>query len=101
MVSNTLNSMSEEQQTDIRLDISNKFYDELDKLIDKTYKEDNISYGEIELALLKMNDKMLQQKMTLMHQYLHSEDSGHTYTTETTKSTDSETKKDPEGSMYG
>ena len=48
-----------------------------------------------------MNDKRLQQKMTLMHQYLHSEDSGHTYTTETTKSTDSETKKDPEGSMYG
>lgn len=100
MVSNTLNTMSEEH-TDIRLDISNKFYDELDKLIDKTYKEDNISYGEIELALLKMGDKMLQQKMTLMHQYLHSEESGHTHTTETAKPTDSEPKKDPEGSMYG
>jgi hypothetical protein len=63
-----------EESGNIRIDIVDKFYDSLDELINKTYEEDNISYGEIELAFLKMDDKILQQKITLMHQYLHSED---------------------------
>ena len=74
----------------IRMDIVDKFYDSLDELINKTYKEDNISYGEIELAFLKMDDNILQHKITLMHQYLHSEDA--------VKST--EGKKEPSG-VYG
>lgn len=86
-----------EKQEDIRLDITNKFYDKLDNLIDTTYKEDNISYGEIELAFLKMSDKILQQKITLMHQYLHSEDSE----IPEKKEPETDSKKDPEGSMYG
>ena len=61
-----------EESVNIRIDIVDKFYDSLDELINKTYEEDNISYGEIELAFLKMDDKILQQKITLMHQYLHS-----------------------------
>ncbi len=59
----------------IRVDISDKMYTKMDDIIDELYKEHNISYGEIDLAMLKMNEKILQQKITLMHQYLHSEDS--------------------------
>jgi hypothetical protein len=87
-----------DEQVEIRLDVVDKFYNGLDKLIDKTYTEDNISYGEIELALLKMGDKMLQQKITLMHQYLHSEDSMHTHVKENPEESQD---KDPEGSIYG
>tara|TARA_R110000824_G_scaffold115163_7_gene266151 strand:- start:3712 stop:3993 length:282 start_codon:yes stop_codon:yes gene_type:complete len=91
-----------DEQGDIRLDISNKFYDQLDSLIDKSYKEDNISYGEIELALLKMGDKMLQQKMTLMHQYLHEEHPPHTHDSKNKDDKISdEPKKETDSSMYG
>lgn len=76
---------------DIRLDVSNNFYDKLDGLINDSYEEDNINYVEIELAFLKMNDKILQQKITLMHQYLHSSDAD----VSTNKS-----KKEPSG-VYG
>lgn len=89
------------EQLEIRIGVVDKFYKKLDKLIDTAYKKDNISYGEIETAFLKMNEKILQQKITLMHQYLHSEEAGHTHTTEAVKLADSEPKKDPEGSMYG
>ncbi len=82
--------MAEEKQPEIRLDISDKFYERLDGLIDELYKEDNISYGEIELAFLKMDEKILQQKISLMHQYLHSEDS----------ETSLPDKKEPSG-VYG
>lgn len=65
----------EDNALNIRVDIADKFYTKMDDIIDELYKEHNISYGEIEMAMLKMNEKILQQKITLMHQYLHSEDS--------------------------
>jgi S-adenosylmethionine hydrolase len=65
----------QDNNLNIRIDIADKFYEKMDNIIDELYKEHNISYGEIELAMLKMNEKILQQKITLMHQYLHSEDS--------------------------
>ena len=68
--------MAEEktEQESIRLDVVDKFYDKLDGLIDKAYKKDKISYGELDLAFLRMNDKILQQKITLMYSYLKDED---------------------------
>ena len=50
------------------------FYNGLDTLIDDAFEKDKISYGEIEVAFVKMNDKILQQKITLMHHYLKEED---------------------------
>ena len=58
----------------IRLDVVDAFYDGLDTLIDDAFEKDKISYGEIEVAFVKMNDKILQQKITLMHHYLKEED---------------------------
>jgi hypothetical protein len=80
----------EQDAFNIRLEISDKFYEKMDEAINELYKEHNISYGEIELAILKMNEKILQQKITLMHTYLHSEDSEVTLPS----------KKEPSG-VYG
>jgi|TARA_R100000781_G_C4075550_1_gene125959 hypothetical protein len=56
-----------------RWDIVTEFYTVLDDNITKMYKSDKITYGEIEIAMMMMNDKILQQKVTLMHEYLKSE----------------------------
>ena len=62
------------EEANIRLDVVDAFYDGLDNLIDDAFEKDKISYGEIEIAFVKMNDKILQQKITLMHHFLISED---------------------------
>jgi hypothetical protein len=61
------------EEANVRLDVVDKFYDGLDTLIDDAFEKDKISYGEIEIAFVKMNDKILQQKITLMHHYLIDE----------------------------
>ena len=67
--------MAEEktEQPNIRLDVIDKFYDKLDGLIEKAYKKDKISYGELDIAFLRMNDKILQQKITLMYSFFKDE----------------------------
>ena len=67
--------MAEEktEQASIRLDVVDKFYDKLDGIIDKAYKKDKISYGELDIAFLRMNDKILQQKITLMYSFFKDE----------------------------
>jgi len=67
--------MSDDEIDNIRLEVVDTFYNGLDKLIDESYEKDKISYGEIEIAFIKMNDKILQQKITLMHHYLTDEHS--------------------------
>ena len=62
------------EEANIRLDIVDAFYNGLDTLIDDAFEKDKISYGEIEVAFVKMNDKILQQKITLMHHFLKEED---------------------------
>lgn len=86
-----------DEQPDIRLDIVDKFYNGIDKLIDKLFEEDNISFGEIEFGFLKMNEKIMQQKITLMYHYLKNEGEGHSQTTEVDKVPE---KEKPDG-MYG
>lgn len=56
-----------------RWDIVTRFYNIVDDGITEMYKSDKITYGEIEIAMMMMNDKILQQKMTLMNEYLKSE----------------------------
>ena len=75
------------EEDNIRLEVVDTFYDGLDKLVDKAYEKDKISYGEIEIAFVKMNDKILQQKITLMHHYLKEED----------EEGDGKTKDEPHG----
>ena len=62
------------EEANIRLDVVDAVYDGLDTLIDDAFEKDKISYGEIEVAFVKMNDKILQQKIPLMHHYLNEED---------------------------
>jgi len=75
------------EEDNIRLEVVDTFYDGLDKLVDEAYEKDKISYGEIEIAFVKMNDKILQQKITLMHHYLKEED----------EEGDGKTKDEPHG----
>jgi len=75
------------EEENIRLEVVDTFYDGLDKLVDKAYEKDKISYGEIEIAFVKMNDKILQQKITLMHHFLTEED----------KNGDGKSKDEPHG----
>ena len=67
--------MAEEktEQESIRLNVVDKFYDKLDGIIEKAYKKDKISYGELDIAFLRMGDKILQQKITLMYSFLKDE----------------------------
>jgi C-terminal processing protease CtpA/Prc len=67
--------MAEEktEQESIRLNVVDKFYDKLDGIIEKAYKKDKISYGELDIAFLRMGDKILQQKITLMFSFLKDE----------------------------
>ena len=75
------------EEANVRLDVVDKFYDDLDTLIDDAFEKDKISYGEIEIAFVKMNDKILQQKITLMHHFLKEED----------EEGDGKTKDEPHG----
>lgn len=65
--------MSEEETPTPRWSVVNDLYDVLDEGINKLYKNSNITYAEIEFAIIMMQEKLLQQKITLMHAYLHSE----------------------------
>ena len=65
--------MSEEETPTPRWSVVNDLYDVLDEGINKLYKDSNITYAEIEFAIIMMQEKLLQQKITLMHAYLHSE----------------------------
>ena len=75
------------EEANVRLDVVDKFYDDLDTLIDDAFEKDKISYGELEIAFVKMNDKILQQKITLMHHFLKEED----------EEGDGKTKDEPHG----
>ena len=65
--------MSEEETPTPRWSVVNDLYDVLDEGINKLYKDSNITYAEIEFGIIMMQEKLLQQKITLMHAYLHSE----------------------------
>ena len=65
--------MSEEETPTPRWSVVNDLYDVLDEGINKLYKDSNITYAEIEFAIIMMQEKLLQQKIKLMHAYLHSE----------------------------
>ena len=65
--------MSEEETPTPRWSVVNDLYDILDEGINKLYKDESITYAEIEFALIMMQEKLLQQKIQLMHAYLHSE----------------------------
>ena len=65
--------MSEEETPTPRWSVVNDLYDVLDEGINKLYKDSNITYAEIEFAIIMMQEKLLQQKIQLMHAYLHSE----------------------------
>ena len=75
------------EEANVRLDVVDAFFDGLDKLVDDAFEKDKISYGEIEIAFVKMNYKILQQKITLMHHYLREED----------EDGDGKTKDEPHG----
>ena len=67
----------EEKKEDVnpRWDVVNTLYEDLDKRIDELYESDKISYGEIEIAMMMMKEKMLQQKIEIMHHIINDRDS--------------------------
>ncbi len=65
--------MAVEETPDPRWDVANELYDILDTGIHKLYEDKNITYAEIEFAFIMMKEKLLQQKIQLMHAYLQSE----------------------------
>ncbi len=65
--------MAKEEIADPRWDVVNILYDVLDEGINKLYADKSITYAEIEFAIIMMKEKLLQQKMQLMHSYLRSE----------------------------
>ena len=55
--------MSEEEKSDKsdnpRWNVVNTLYEDMDKRIDELYESDKISYGEIEIAMMMMKEKLL------------------------------------------
>ena len=62
------------EEANVRLDVVDAFFEGLDKLVDDAFEKDKISYGEIEIAFVKLNDKILHQKITVMLHFLKEED---------------------------
>jgi len=57
-----------------RWEVINNFYDDLDKSITDYFNKEKISYGEIEIGMMMMKEKILQQKIELMHEFLKTRD---------------------------
>jgi len=57
-----------------RWDVINELYDSIDETISDMFKEKHLSFGEIEIGIKLMEDKILQQKMELMFQYIKEND---------------------------
>ena len=85
--------MSEEETPTPRWSVVNDLYDILDEGINKLYKDENITYAEIEFALIMMKEKLLQQKIQLMHAYIESESSE---SSKETSKDNTEAKPEPE-----
>ena len=52
-----------------RWDVIEKLHDKLDEDINDAYKEDKLSFIEVDFALLMIKEKIYQQKMELYNLY--------------------------------
>ena len=57
-----------------RWDVINELYDSIDETISGMFKDKRLSFGEIEIGIKLMEDKILQQKMELMFQFIKEND---------------------------
>jgi len=57
-----------------RWDVINELYDSIDETISGMFKDKHLSFGEIEIGIKLMEDKILQQKMELMFQFIKEND---------------------------
>lgn len=71
-----------------RWELVEKLHDQIDESIDKSFKDDKLSFMEVDFALLMIKEKMAQQKMELFHLYMREQG-------------DTEEKSDPPSKMYG
>ena len=53
-----------------RWDVINELYDSIDDTISTMFKDKNLSFGEIEIGIKLMEDKILQQKVELMCRFI-------------------------------
>ena len=56
-----------------RWDKVEKLHDVIDKSIDDSFKEDKLSFMEVDFALLMIHEKIAQQKIELYNLYLKDE----------------------------
>jgi|TARA_R110000824_G_scaffold26662_1_gene91377 hypothetical protein len=57
-----------------RWEVINELYDSIDGTISNMFKDKHLSFGEIEIGMKLMEDKILQQKMELMFQFIKEKD---------------------------
>ena len=57
-----------------RWDKVEKLHDVIDKSIDDSFKEDKLSFMEVDFALLMIHEKIAQQKIELYNLYLKDND---------------------------
>ena len=77
-----------------RWEVINNFSDDLDKSITDYFNKEKISYGEIEIGMMMMKEKILQQKIELMHEFLKSKDAETTSGTKTEEAVERPEPKD-------
>ena len=58
---------------ELRWNVVNKLYNELDKILSKLMKEENMSVFEIQTSLLMLSEKIEQQKFIVYSQILKNE----------------------------
>ena len=56
-----------------RWELIEKLHDKIDDNIDKAYKEDKLSFMEVDFALLMIREKINQQKIELYNLYMKDE----------------------------
>ena len=57
-----------------RWELIEKLHDKIDDNIDKAYKEDKLSFMEVDFALLMISEKINQQKIELYNLYMKDHD---------------------------
>ena len=72
-----------------RWELIEKLHDKLDEKIDDSFKDDKLSFMEVDFALLMIHEKINQQKIELYNLYMKEHDH------------DDANKKDAPDNVYG
>jgi hypothetical protein len=71
-----MSDKEEKEEETPRWDVIEKLHDKIDEDINSAYKEDKLSFIEVDVALLMISEKINQQKMEMYNMYFRQKEDG-------------------------